>query len=304
MTIVAGFVNDNGVLLCSDTLVGNETAATYRPKILPVIFGDGRALIGFSGVEAFAHSTVERIRLSLNEYHGKPRSIGQIAENVRKVWLKAFREQHRGSDLSYDQIMAAIWSDIDKDVGLYCTTNSSFAQSASHVECIGAGDVLARYLIGSGAAGVHVAERLAFERGIRALGIVKAFMPGSVGGNLVAVNINKAGSVKLYGAMDVSHIETFTLELDNRSRKLCSAFASISDNDPMINELEKFLVSLGDMRKQWRKERRGVKDYAASETRDIWRAFKQADQPYPQYPTIDPIPQPPSPESPEGSGES
>ena len=64
MTIVAGFVHENGVLVCSDTLLANSTNAKYGAKIFPVLFNDGRALIGFSGLEVFAQGAIEQIQAS------------------------------------------------------------------------------------------------------------------------------------------------------------------------------------------------------------------------------------------------
>src|ERR1035441_4643158 len=86
MTIVAGFVNRSGVLLCADTLVGDSQQSSYRSKIIGSRFQDGEALFGYCGVLGFSESAIQRCADVLERYRGRPRKIPAIVDSIRKLW--------------------------------------------------------------------------------------------------------------------------------------------------------------------------------------------------------------------------
>jgi hypothetical protein len=281
MTLVVGLVNQAGVLLCADTLVSSDVAVAYESKILPVRFPDGRALIGYSGFATFAKSAIERIEVSLNRYSGGPRSLDDIVQNIRKVWFACFKESHSGKDLSGDQILAAIWSTRDQGVRLYCSSNESFAESVQNSECIGFGDLVGRFVMGSGAGGIAIPERRAFERAVRAVGLAKDFLPSSIGGRLIAVNLSGQGLVHIHGWQDVHHVESYASDLDGAVRELSDLFFStLMDPRALDDVLTSYSAKLRYLQEFWQSDatRNLLPDSIPPEAEGIWRAFNEADQ--------------------------
>jgi hypothetical protein len=224
MTIAAGFVNENGVLLCADTLRANEFLSTYQSKIIPVSFPDGEALFCFSGEIKFAESAIQQCEASLKRHNRALRPLSEIAEAIRRVWARAFRDAHHRSDLSFDQIIAAVHSERDARVGLFCSSNQSFAESTSGFECIGAGDIVTRYVLDASPGEPQIPQRRAFEAAVRALALVKRFMSSQIGGNLTAVNLTHIGNAQVYGHMDISRVAMLAEEFEDCMRPLASVY--------------------------------------------------------------------------------
>jgi len=277
MTLIVGSVNDGGVLLCGDTLVSSEVSVSYESKILPVVFSDGRALIGYSGNAVFGKGAVEQIRLSLSRYNGGPRSLEYISDHIRKVWYDCFRKSHSGNALSYEQILVALWSKRDQDAKLYCSSNEVFAQSASGEECIGCGDLLGRFLIGSSGGTPAVAERRAFERAVIAVGLTKQSMPTSVGGNLVAVNLSKDGTARVYSFLDLYRVENYALDIDRSVRELAErVFSTIGDDTRFSEAVAAFTEGLMSLSKCWKSDLTWkMIDYLPPEAAQIQETFSK-----------------------------
>lgn len=256
MTIAAGFVNRDGVLLCADTMTTDGgTSVIYRSKIIPVYFNDGKAFFAFAGEVKFIESVVQRCENALCRYNGGLRSGADIAEVVRKQWIAAFRESHNPKDgLSGDQILCAIHSERDKRSALYNSSNQSFAMSGNDVECIGWGEAVARYLVGqhmpSGAIR-ELNQRRVFETAISALGRVKEFMPHAVGGNLTAVRLNSDGSEYLYGQYEIEKVETYTAEFDDLTREMLGHFANLDKPGTFNAEADRIIAEIKGVREQW-----------------------------------------------------
>jgi hypothetical protein len=283
MTIVAGFVHENGVLICSDTLLANSTNAKYGAKIFPVLFNDGRALIGFSGPEVFAQGAIEQIQRSLSTHTGSPRAMSEIVEHARRNWFRAYKKIHPKSTeyLSGEQIVAAFWSAKEARVVLYRSSGESFSESPEHAECIGAGDVLGQYLIGSSAAGPSHNEREIFERAVQVLASVKAYMPQSVGGRLVAATLTHKGEAKVYGCQEITYLEGYANLINIALREFaCGSLRGLRDGAFGDETLAEFDRHIRCLRQAWNDEGwcRTFSDSPAAEAENILRAFSQAAQ--------------------------
>jgi len=256
MTIAAGFVNHDGVLLAADTMTTDGgMSVVYQSKIIPVYFGDGKAFFAFSGEVKFSESAAERCGTALQRYNAAPRSIGNIAAAIRKEWTVAFQESHPGElSLSGDQIICAIYSEREHKVALCKSSNLSFAVSASDVECIGWGESVARYLVGrrfpfSSLAALR--QRHVFEIAIATLARVKDFMPNAVGGNLIAVNLSKDGSEYLYGQRDIERIESYVLQFDDVAREMLLHFMDFDRPNTFEVKARNLLSEMDDIRRHW-----------------------------------------------------
>ena len=216
----------------------------------------------------------------MNRHNGSPRSLDDITQNIRKVWLACFRESHKDKSLSADQIMAAIWSKKEQAVRLYCSSNEALAENVNS-ECIGCGDLVGRFVMGSGAGGETIPERRAFERAVRAVGLTKSFMPSSIGGRLIAVNLSGQGLVHIHGWQDVHHVESYASDLDGAGRELSDLFFSaLTDARELDDVLTSYSAKLRYLQEFWQSDatRNSLPDSIPPEAEGIWRAFNEADQ--------------------------
>ena len=225
MTIAAGFLNQDGVLLASDTLMTDGFTASYRSKIIPIYFADGEIIFAFCGTAAFADSVVQRCQDLFHTYKGPQRSIAQIIQSVRKQWLSMFRELHGSNitDVKADQIICAVHSKRDKTTKLCWSSNENLAESVDGVSFIGSGSETAKYVVGSHfpfSSTGSLSRRRTFEIAINAVSRVKQFMPTAVGGNLIAINLNHDGSELVYGQTDIERIESHTKDFDDITREM------------------------------------------------------------------------------------
>jgi len=280
MTIVAGFVNDQGVLMCSDTLVGDGIQSSYRSKIIGVPFVDGKALFGYAGEMVFSESAIQRCADVLRRYNGNERDLSTIIDSIREPWAQSYRQSH-GKDTTYDQIIASIFSTAENDVALYHSANHAIAQSYSSFECIGCGDVVCKHILGgSPLCGRGVDLERVFECAIRACSHVKAAMPTAVGGNLVAVNLGRDGVVKVYAKQEIEWIEQYTLKFDELARMLFLSFTAFRDNDVMFDQtLDYFRQQLCVLRAEWKTARSGYPSgkfgFPPPEIMNMWNTFRK-----------------------------
>ena len=228
MTIAAGFVNHNGVLMCGDTMIDGGDSAHYQSKILPIRFRDGIVHIAFCGLVGFSVSASERIALRLTHYrHGPDRSIEEIMDVVRETWALVFSEKYGNPEHTVDsQIVVSVHSKSDGRSSLIHSENEILSPSHTGVQCIGAGDKIAQYLTlwfpFSSISNIH--SQHALEIAINALGRVKQYMPNAVGGSLVAVQLNHDGTENFYDAREINRIEKYTKEFDLLTRSLLLCF--------------------------------------------------------------------------------
>jgi 20S proteasome alpha/beta subunit len=296
MTIVAGFVNDNGVLLCADTLTTDGgVTAVYRSKIIPVFLGDGKAFFAFGGDVKFSELAIQRCERMLHRYNGAPRSVAEIAETIRKQWHSAFRESHTQDVYSGDQILCAIHAEANAETALYSSSNQFFARATNNVECIGCGESVARYLMGSRFQSCVTTQRNAFQYAINALGRVKEFMAGSVGGNLTAVNLNHDGSEHIYSQRDIERIERYAGQFDSAARDLLIYFMDHDAPGRFEDEFSRFAAEVNGIRWQWENALAGAAQIEFLPM-EIMDAFRKAKPPDPLSTRGDPSHPQPSPE--------
>ena len=78
MTIVAGFVHRDGVLLCADTQMESGAALTHAPKIGAFDFAGGKVAIAFAGNTRSAEVTIQKLAKVLRRLDGHEDVIAEF----------------------------------------------------------------------------------------------------------------------------------------------------------------------------------------------------------------------------------
>jgi hypothetical protein len=203
MTIAAGFLHRGGILLCCDTLIGNEETAYYSSKITLVPFSDGTVGFAFSGSVPFLEATIQACERVLKAYNGAPRAHATIVDSIRKVWLKEYNA-HKMKDYPDPRVILAVHSKLD-GVGMYYSSGTSIAESTRGHVCIGFGEPLASYLIGDYSE--WTSEEDATSIAICMLARVKEALPHGCGGDSLLLHISKTGQCKAEGRKKTAAIE-------------------------------------------------------------------------------------------------
>lgn len=150
MTIAAGFIVQEGILICADTQITGG-AKTNKPKIQPFTLNDGTLLIfALAGHPDYGQMGIED---SLEAIEGIPpdkRSPTRIKLAIRNVLVDINRvidsSPEREQDAFRFDLLIALHRQPDPP-RLYITRRTSIRRVNSR-ECIGIGEYLAEYLLG------------------------------------------------------------------------------------------------------------------------------------------------------------
>jgi 20S proteasome alpha/beta subunit len=150
MTIAAGFVVKDGILLCADTLYTDGQTKDYRDKIFPWIGKDSAVCFAIAGNATIARMVVDDCRDALDESGTKKLSIKQALAIVRPIVKNAY-EQYVDTRPVDERSAADFWLLIAASAAsggfrLYSSVRSSVAR-VDTFECIGAGRQIGRYII-------------------------------------------------------------------------------------------------------------------------------------------------------------
>jgi hypothetical protein len=146
MTIAAGFVHKDGVLLCGDALMEDDYSREYGWKILQLEGSWGIGCVAFTGTVDYAIAAVENIENRLKEI--KPSAI---REKLKAVFKEEYAEhvlahskcgEMAGPDY---QLLIAIRPN-DEKAQLYVTSGTT-CHKIKQYRCIGIGSSLASYLL-------------------------------------------------------------------------------------------------------------------------------------------------------------
>ncbi len=290
MTIAAGFVNANGVLICADTLIGNEVQSSYRSKIIGSPLSDGAALFAYSGAEAFSEGTIQRCLTALRKHSGKPRTCDEIVDAMRKLWANCYR-QANGNKTTYDQVLIAVQSNAEQKTALYYSDNTYISRSPVAYKCIGCGDYLCKYLLDSGPplGGALYSLKRTYEGAMSALGHIKRAMPQSVAGNIIAANLFSDGRLYVFSLAEAEDIEFYSKVMYDQNRSLEQFFLN---HDTVSSELFKQMSDnchklFCEMRDSWASKRGTRRIDRPPEAYDLMRAFNAIGPLNPQPPRPD-----------------
>ncbi len=265
MTIAAGLLYEGGVLICADTLMSSNTMGIYESKLMVIHSEDGKAVFGMAGDDiAFAEAAVQHCRSPLIDYRGAPRTVSQLAATIETVLAREFKQHVIDNQLFYTHnynFVIAIHSKVD-GVGLFVTDATTMKRTRRGFECVGSGHDLAHYLIGPiydlswTKGGKRISGERAFLLAVRAMANIRAFMPGSVGGDPIILVIEANGTGHAVGAGGYFHLMESCLK--NFEYNATSLFLRFFDpamtKEALHVDLVNFSSAIEQLRDNWKND--------------------------------------------------
>jgi hypothetical protein len=146
MTIAAGFVARDGILLCTDSQYTGQDK-TYRPKIVsPHCDLNRKVTFAFCGDEDYAKSATEDAVQAINKLpEGTP--IGEIRNSIRraiKAMTKDYKSQPYADHNQTPQFLIAIHDRPGHSI-LFSAREAAMASVSSYA-CIGSGAYIGNYI--------------------------------------------------------------------------------------------------------------------------------------------------------------
>jgi 20S proteasome alpha/beta subunit len=305
MTIAAGFVARDGILLCSDSLLVDGYTKTYEDKLFA--WAKHGAVVGFaiSGHATIAKMAVEMCEGSLDLIDPSEYSIESIHDYVRTT-VKYVQQEYVDKAPQDERearrfhLLAAIQLRSEKPRLLVSADGG--VKTVSTYEGIGTGRSLAHYIIGP----VYNKDMSVDEISIvafQALAAAKERTDG-VGGPSQFLTIRDGVLSPVVSQQDPKTFEDYVLNYRQACSSLLMDISDPSMPDPKFtSRMESFADTALFLRASWR----GIVDQADYLMKyldmRIYRS-KQGDSPNPQPTKADLLPPPPSRASLGGSGES
>ena len=286
MTIAAGFLCRDGIVLCADTEQQTWTMKIHAPKIGYFECPGGRVSYAYAGNSAFALTSIQKCQRVLES---------TIPEDTFTELEKCLDRQYRKLVLSNpayqnDQSLAysfliGFWSPTQPPK-LYATHETAIRQVDGNYECVGVGDSLAHYLIRLRPSfNVMMPEREVISLAGYALAAVKGYVPGC-GGASQFLAIRNDGTCEFIDPGRIRKIENYSQGYDVFARRL---LFTITDSGVSDEEFQAQLATFSNR---------------MIEMRVNYQASTIQEQLDPESTTPDPQPPQPSPESPGESDES
>jgi hypothetical protein len=277
MTIAAGFVYRDGVMLCADTLIQMWPAKLYGMKIAPLTGPWGEGRVACSGSYDRAAAAVDKCRDALlKARHKSPLDV--IKETVKRHYADSvMKHPHYGVDhgLPYSLLFALRFG--SDRCRLYVTEETDTREIDTY-RAIGAGGPLGLQL-SAPLYRLGMTEKETAALAGYVLSTVKDNVDGC-GGRSILVSIRHDGSIVEFMTdasveLDLAHADHFAGEFNKRAAQLF-----VSHISPDLNDAEfeaRFADFFGFV--GWLREQR--------------KAATPAAQPDPQSTTADPSPRPP-----------
>ena len=252
MTIAAGFVVSDGVLLCADTLWSDGETKDYRDKIFS--WHGKRAVVSFAvaGNSDNARSTVDECRVALQASRkttlSSPDVIRIIKPVIRRAWTSHVDSRPwEEREVAMYQLLIAISASAQAPRLFRCTGTTPAAVDS--FECVGSGKPLARYCIESSYRRNLTVDEAAVL-GILALAATKQHMDG-IGGKSQFTVVRK-GFASGIVPHDVNQSEHLALEYKRRATNLLLDIADGQlDEDELRERILEFSNFAQDLRKEW-----------------------------------------------------
>jgi hypothetical protein len=256
MTIAAGFLHRDGVLLCADTQQETWALKFYGSKVGYFDCYAGKVAYAFAGNSDFAAAAILGCEKRLKKI-----SSGDPAEVAQKFLDKEYRRVVFGNPNQANDPTLHYWFLLafyipGQLVRLYAT-NQVAMQPISSYRCLGIGDTLATHLIRP-TFDTALSERQALHLAAYALTIVKRDVPGC-GGSSMFLSLRNDGSVKeIYNDPVVSQFEKHLGGYNMLTQQLLwllTDVVGLSDSDFEIN-LHLFDQQILEIRREWSAARR------------------------------------------------
>jgi hypothetical protein len=260
MTIAAGFVYRDGILLCADTeLTGWITL--HEAKISQFSCSAGNVGIAYSGNSGFAASTIQKCKRKLGAVAAVD-FIGELETIIDKEYRRtvlSHPSQATDTSLPY-KLLIAVTSN-SGDAALYVTDQTAMHQISTY-ECIGVGEVLAHYLVRP-TFSPDIGERQMLSLATFMLACVKGYVSGC-GGMSQFLGLRKDGTVGHFFAgagpgvdlrTNTDWLERHSKGFDPFARRILFDIPNPDINDADFDgNLEIFCNEMRRQRKDWREK--------------------------------------------------
>jgi hypothetical protein len=148
VTIAAGFVSADGVLLCADSRVESDSSKEFGLKILPIKGDWGDGLIAYAGDVDHAVSAIQKFDRKLKQTKSE-NILEELEESLEKEWKrKIFKHPLYGGVGCPDYHLLVAIRPVGESSRLYVTSENTIHEVRGF-RCIGMGEDLATHLLGS-----------------------------------------------------------------------------------------------------------------------------------------------------------
>jgi 20S proteasome alpha/beta subunit len=250
MTIAAGFLCSDGVLLCADTEHTGWAAKSHHSKVDHFEVQDGKVSFALSGASALAWSALQKCRKQLQT---TPSS--DLAADIESILDTEYRSNVLGhpnyANFDYS-LLVGVWKPNERP-RLYFTTATAMTE-VKEFQCIGIGAELASYLIRPGFQGLTL--RSATALAAYTLGSVKDSIAGC-GGMSIYVLLRNDGSIGLLTSEHegpTKDVEKFARLFDYQIKRLLLWTADVHSEDVHYeqNVMNLVVQPMRDKRAEWR----------------------------------------------------
>jgi 20S proteasome alpha/beta subunit len=227
MTMAAGFLCNDGVLLCADTEHTGWAAKSHHSKVEHFEVSGGKVCFALSGASALAWSAIQKCRRQL-----QATPSNDLLTDVETILDAEYRRNVLGHPnyTSFDySLLIGIWTP-DERPQLYFTTATAITE-VKDFQCIGIGGELASYLIRPGFNGLTLKSATALAA--YTLGSVKDSISGC-GGMSIYVLLRNDGAI---GVLTSEHdgatkeVEKYAKVFDFQIKRLLLWMADLQGED-------------------------------------------------------------------------
>jgi 20S proteasome alpha/beta subunit len=254
MTLAIGTLYQGGALVCADTLISSETFGEYDSKVQGYQFHDGQAIFAFSGDQVLAENAIQKCEPVLGS-HKSPRTKSEIASAINSVLTREYKTHVPTPGDGY-WLVIAVRSEVD-GMELYYTDLSTMQKSRKKYRCTGSGSELCRMFFRQ-LYGRDVDRLQAWNIAAYALVMAKTFVPGSVGGDPVMLDLRETGIITASGYKDFRMVEKYAPAFNGCSNAALLSFLDIENDAAYAEAMDWMSRDLSHLRQQWKEEIRGV----------------------------------------------
>ncbi|HTA69827.1 MAG TPA: hypothetical protein VK776_16175 [Bryobacteraceae bacterium] len=253
MTIASGFVVEDGVVLCTDSLYGGGIKRMGK-KIFPLPLNGGAVAFALAGHEAFAARAIEECTHYFDQNPEHQSSIVGIKSTV-ELALKNFHEQFvfsRPADerekVRFELLVAMATLTERPCIFSSCET---VLTPISGYECLGSGFYVGEHIIETGYSRAMSLDD-AVLLGIHATAVAKEYVEG-VGGPIQLLWL-KNGVVSPFHPLNTSiFTESFVMSYERRSEELLFQAANPKLSDKEFDaRTQRFVETTKFIRTHWR----------------------------------------------------
>jgi hypothetical protein len=255
VTIAAGFLCSDGVLLCTDTQHTAYAMKIQNTKSDDFEFPGGKLAYAYAGNTHFAVSAMQACRKHMQEKnHPDPLAAveGALEREYRRNVLKHPDHTSDGS-LDY-QLLLALWLP-QSATKLYLTSKTALEEITTY-RCIGVGEYLGNYLI-EPAYTVRLEARKAFVIGAYAIAAAKEHVDGCGGMSIFTLlqNDGRVGFLTSTHEGICQNIDGYQRPYEFLTKELLMSVADdeLEDSDLARYIAETFTSRLLDVHRRWRK---------------------------------------------------